>query len=133
MRLDDLNNPANPRPRRRRAQVPLVQTARISDLKKELGVTARTLRYWEGVGLLTAGRTSGRDRRYDVEQAERARFICELRGFGMPVREVKRLLEKGLRTRENRRELVDFLRARAVASEAEAKRLRRAIAEYEMT
>src|SRR5215470_3040698 len=81
---------------------------RIGELAAELGVSTRTLRYYEQVGLIVpSGRTAGGSRRYtelDRERVAHIRKVQEVMGFDL-VR-IRRLLaaEDGLaRLREEYR------------------------------
>ena len=68
---------------------------RIGDVADETGLTTRTIRYYEEVGLLEpAAHVSGANRRYDQEDVERLRLIkrlCEV--VGLSLAEVKMFLE----------------------------------------
>lgn len=77
---------------------------RISDAAARAGVSARTLRYYEELGLLTpSGYTSGGERRYrpaDLAQLDR---ILELREvLGMNLDEIKEFLDSERRLDEVR-------------------------------
>ena len=64
---------------------------RISRAALELGVSARTLRYYEELGLLVpSGRTSGGERRYTEADLEQLRRILSLKEvLGMNLEEIK--------------------------------------------
>src|ERR1700728_4797069 len=70
---------------------------RIGEVAKLTGVTTRTLRYWEELGLLQpASRTDGAERIYgagDVRRVTRIRDWQELLGFSLD--EVKAVLSTG--------------------------------------
>jgi len=70
---------------------------RIGEVAKLTGVTTRTLRYWEELGLLQpASRTEGGERVYgagDVRRVTRIRDWQELLGFSLD--EVKTVLSTG--------------------------------------
>jgi DNA-binding transcriptional MerR regulator len=68
---------------------------RIGDVAEETGLTTRTIRYYEEVGLLEpAARVTGGNRRYDHEDVERLRLIKRLREVvGLSLAEVKTFLE----------------------------------------
>jgi DNA-binding transcriptional MerR regulator len=57
-----------------------------------LGVSARTLRFYEEDGLLSAGRTIGAHRYYNAEQMTRAFVIIALRRLGMAVDAIRPLM-----------------------------------------
>jgi DNA-binding transcriptional MerR regulator len=64
----------------------------VSQLAKQLGVTARTIRFYEDKGLITPQR-AGTTRVYD--HRDRARLILILRGkrLGFSLREIKEFLD----------------------------------------
>ena len=68
---------------------------RIGDVAEETGLTTRTIRYYEEVGLLEpAAHVTGANRRYDHEDVERLRLIKRLREVvGLSLAEVKTFLE----------------------------------------
>lgn len=67
---------------------------RISDAAMRAGVSARTLRYYEELGLLTPSLyTSGGERRYTLEDLDQLDRILELREvLGMNLEEIKEFL-----------------------------------------
>lgn len=68
---------------------------RIQEAAAEVGLTARSVRYYEEVGLLRpAARSEGDYRLYDVTDVERLRFIKGLRDdAGFSLAEIAQLLE----------------------------------------
>jgi DNA-binding transcriptional MerR regulator len=62
--------------------------ATIGEVARRTGVTERTLRYYEELGLLTPRRDSGGRRRYDAEHIDRLYRILVLRALGSPVGEL---------------------------------------------
>jgi DNA-binding transcriptional MerR regulator len=68
---------------------------RIQEVAAETGLTPRSIRYYEEVGLLApAARSEGAYRLYDTEDLERLRFIRGLRDdAGFSLAEIRRLLE----------------------------------------
>ncbi|MHB8220640.1 MAG: MerR family transcriptional regulator [Acidimicrobiales bacterium] len=68
---------------------------RIGDAASRAGVSARTLRYYEELGLLSpSGHTPGGERRYRDEDLARLDRILELRGvLGMNLDDIKRFLD----------------------------------------
>lgn len=63
------------------------EAMRIGEAARRCGVTTRTLRYWQEVGLLTpSGQREGRERLYlpgDLGRAARIRELQELLGFSL--------------------------------------------------
>lgn len=68
---------------------------RIGDVAARVGVSTRTLRYYEELGLLTpSGYTSGGERRYRAADLVRLQRIVELKELlGMNLEEIRGLLE----------------------------------------
>jgi DNA-binding transcriptional MerR regulator len=68
---------------------------RIQEVAAEVGLTARSIRYYEEVGLLKpAARSEGAYRLYDADDIERLRFIKGLRDdAGFSLSEIGQLLE----------------------------------------
>ncbi|MEW6223777.1 MAG: MerR family transcriptional regulator [Chloroflexota bacterium] len=68
---------------------------RIQEVAAETGLTPRSIRYYEEVGLLApAARSEGAYRLYDTEDLERLRFIRGLRDdAGFSLAEIRQLLE----------------------------------------
>ncbi len=71
------------------------QGLRIGDAAARVGVSARTLRYYEELDLLTpSGHTPGGERRYRQEDLARLERILELRSvLGMNLDDIKRFLD----------------------------------------
>src|SRR5258706_13070284 len=79
---------------------------RIQEVAASLGLTARTIRYYEELGLLEpAGRSGGDYRQYDADDVERLRFIKGLRDdAGFSLAEIGQLLQdEAARTRNRAR------------------------------
>lgn len=68
---------------------------RIGDAAARFGVSTRTLRYYEELGLLTpSGHTAGGERRYAESDVHRLGRIVELRDMlGMNLDDIKRFLD----------------------------------------
>jgi MerR family copper efflux transcriptional regulator len=68
---------------------------RIQEVAAETGLTTRSIRYYEEMGLLApAGRSGGAYRQYDADDLERLRFIAGLRNdAGFSLAEIGQLLE----------------------------------------
>ena len=69
------------------------ETYSVGQLAEELGVTTRTLRFWEEAGIVSPARTSGSMRVYDAR--DRARLVLALRGkrFGMSLAEIREIVD----------------------------------------
>lgn len=66
---------------------------RIGDAAAAVGVTTRTLRYYEQRGLLTAQRTSSGQREYGAEDVRRLRAVRELLDSGLTIGDVRLLVD----------------------------------------
>ncbi len=67
---------------------------KIGELGDQCGVTAKTIRYYESIGLLDEpGRTASGYRDYDDAAAERLRFIRDAQATGLTLSEIASVLE----------------------------------------
>ena len=66
---------------------------RIGELAREAGVTTKTVRYYESVGLLAAGRLANGYRDYDVEAVALVREIRGLSALGIRVEQSRPFLD----------------------------------------
>src|SRR3954453_11483358 len=65
----------------------------IGTAAKRSGVPAKTIRYYESIGLIaSAGRSANGYRVYTDEEVETLRFISHARSLGFPVKDVANLL-----------------------------------------
>lgn len=72
-------------------QEPLIQ---IGSLAKELGITTRTIRYYEEVGLMgSSKRSSGGTRSYNRDDVLRIKFILKLKELGISLKEMLSLAD----------------------------------------
>jgi MerR family copper efflux transcriptional regulator len=80
---------------------------RINEAAAAVGLTARSIRYYESIGLVTpAARSDGDYRLYDEQDIERLTFIKGLRDdAGFSLAEVAQLLEDKQARRRNRDQL----------------------------
>jgi DNA-binding transcriptional MerR regulator len=70
---------------------PLIQ---IGSLAKELGITTRTIRYYEEIGLMgSPERRDGGVRNYNRDDILRLKFILKLKELGISLKEMQRLGE----------------------------------------
>jgi DNA-binding transcriptional MerR regulator len=64
----------------------------IGELANTLGLTTRTLRYWEEVGIIeSVPRLDGATRGYTPYFVRRIRFIMKLKDFGLTIKEMQDL------------------------------------------
>ena len=99
---------------------------RIQEVAASLGLTTRTIRYYEELGLLEpAGRSGGDYRQYDADDVERLRFIKGLRDdAGFSLAEIGQLLEDEAARTRNRarfRTTSDAAERRAIIDDALAR------------
>ena len=99
---------------------------RIQEVAATLGLTPRTIRYYEELGLLTpAARSEGDYRLYDEDDVERLRFIKDLRDdAGFSLAEISQLLEDEavrFRNRERFRSTKDTTERQAILDDALAR------------
>lgn len=90
----------------RGAEPPTATLAKIQEVAAELGLTTRSIRYYEELGLLRpVARSEGDYRLYDADDIERLRYIKGLRDdAGFSLAEIAQLLEdEGARTRNRAR------------------------------
>ncbi len=67
---------------------------RIGELAHAAGVTAKTVRYYESIGLLPdPGRTLSGYRDYDDDALERLRFIRDAQAAGLTLKDSRTILE----------------------------------------
>jgi len=88
------------------APAPTERLLRIQEVAAEVGLTARSIRYYEEVGLLKpAARSEGDYRLYDAADLERLRFIKGLRDdAGFSLAEIGQMLgDEAARTRNRER------------------------------
>jgi MerR family transcriptional regulator, repressor of the yfmOP operon len=65
----------------------------IGDLAKSIGVTTRTLRYWEEVGIVESEeRADGANRGYSPYFVRRIKFIMKLKELGLTIKEMQDLM-----------------------------------------
>ena len=99
---------------------------RIQEVAASLGLTARTIRYYEEIGLLTpAARSDGDYRLYDEDDVARLQFIKELRDdAGFSLAEISRMLEDEAartRNRDRFRTTTDTAERQAIVDDALAR------------
>jgi DNA-binding transcriptional MerR regulator len=96
---------------------------RIQEVAAETGLTTRTIRYYEELGLLKpAARSEGSYRLFDPDDLERLRFIKGLRDdAGFSLAEIGQLLEDDLarvRNRSRFRSTTDKIERRSILDDA---------------
>ncbi len=66
---------------------------RIGEVAERLGLTPRTIKYYEELGLLTPGRSAGNYREYDDDAVERLERIRNLQNLGYSLAAIRELLK----------------------------------------
>ncbi|MGW3248801.1 MerR family transcriptional regulator [Streptomyces sp. NPDC001070] len=93
----------------------------IGDVARATGTTVRTLRHYDEIGLLSASaRTASGHRRYTPGDVRRLYRVRALRGLGLPLDEIGRVLAG---TTGDLEEMRDLLTAQLVSLEAYAGRI----------
>ncbi|MBT2692605.1 MerR family DNA-binding transcriptional regulator [Bacillus sp. ISL-55] len=64
----------------------------ISDLAEQFGVTTRTIRYYEELGLLLPSRTEGGRRIYNASDVTRLKLVFRGKRFGFSLDEIKEMV-----------------------------------------
>lgn len=71
----------------------MAQALSIGQLAEATGVAAKTIRYYEQIGVLpTPSRTAAGYRQYDQSGVQRLRFIRRARSLGLPLRDIKTVI-----------------------------------------
>src|SRR6186997_3364056 len=93
-----------PAPTSTSAALPATRLLKIQEVSAETGLTPRSIRYYEEVGLLEpAARSEGAYRLFDASDLERLRFIKELRDeAGFSLAQIGQLLEDEAARERNR-------------------------------
>jgi DNA-binding transcriptional MerR regulator len=66
----------------------------VGKLAKKYGLSRSTLLYYDSIGLLTpTGHSKGEYRIYEIDDEQRLEHICRYRKAGIPLKEVKKILE----------------------------------------
>ena len=106
------------------------RTYRIGELASLFGVTGRTIRYYEELGLLeAAGRQDGAHRKYHARNAVYLKRIQQLKDYGLTLAEIRELFDLAHRDRSGesvRSKLAQKYREKL----EEAERRRKALDEY---
>lgn len=73
---------------------PADQFVQIGELAKKLGITTRTIRYYEEIGLMgPPERLGGGTRTYNRDDILRLKFILKLKELGITLKEMQELAE----------------------------------------
>lgn len=113
----------------------------ITEVSKEYGLSADTLRYYERIGLIpSVNRTSGGMRDYTEEDCRWVNFAKCMRGAGLPIEaliDYVTLFQQGDETREARKNILveqrDHLQERINEMQATLDRLNVKIEHYDQT
>ena len=68
---------------------------KVGEVAEQVGVTLRTVRYYQSLGLIEANRRSrGGVHLYGHEACDRIRFIRDLRSLNIPLATIRRMIEE---------------------------------------
>ncbi len=71
---------------------PPEKSIQIGALAKELGITTRTIRYYEEIGLMgKVDRQGGTTRSYSHDEVLRLKFILKMKSLGISLKEIQEL------------------------------------------
>ena len=97
----------------------------ISELARTAGVTTRTLRHWERLGLVPkAARTHSGYRVFDPRATQYVDFIQKAKTIGLTLKEAKRLLDLARKGKNPCPQVVNWIEAKAVAVQEQIRALR---------
>ena len=83
----------------------------IGELCRTLGLTTRTLRYWEEVGIIeSVERTDGSNRGYTPYTVRRIRFIMRLKELGLTIKEMQELYKAYGEAKQTERMIPELVR-----------------------
>ncbi|MSN26789.1 MAG: MerR family transcriptional regulator [Geobacter sp.] len=83
----------------------------IGELCKTLGLTTRTLRYWEEVGIIeSTERSDGANRGYAPYTVRRIKFIMKLKDLGLTIREMQDLYKVYGEAKQTERMIPELVR-----------------------
>jgi DNA-binding transcriptional MerR regulator len=101
---------------------------RIGELAERLGVSARTIRYYEGLGLIQPARRRGKGYRYfDAQAMERMTRIQELKRLGLSLDDIVDSLQRQFPGKDNKKahkKAVKALETQLEETEAQMEALR---------
>jgi DNA-binding transcriptional MerR regulator len=106
---------------------PIAQALTIGQLANATGVAAKTIRYYEQIGVLpTSRRTASGYRQYDRAGVQRLRFIRRARSLGLSLRDIKTLIGSldGRPRRRVRPRLLTLVRQQISSVQHQSKELR---------
>jgi DNA-binding transcriptional MerR regulator len=109
----------------------------VRDAAERLGVTPRTLKYYEERGLVSPNRSEGRYRLYDEEDLKRFGRILRLRSLGFSLHSITEMLKRRLEpvegshrySTESLQQIRDALQEQVEALDARIESMRRELKE----
>ena len=76
-------------------QMGIEDLVQIGDLAKQLGITTRTIRYYEEIGLMGLSQRVGTGARlYGRDEIRRLKFILKLKELGIDLKEMRELADR---------------------------------------
>lgn len=107
----------------------------VGELADQLGVSTRTLRFYEAQGLISPARSGGGARRYDGRDRTRLALILRGKRFGMSLAEIREIVDMydGAASGERRQLLTLLARLDEIGADLRARQedLRRTLAEVD--
>ena len=106
---------------------------RIGELAEALGLSHRTVRYYEEVGLIRPTRSTGGFRLFSDRDLERIRLVLRFKGLGLSLEEIRKLLCRGddAFSPQDLRAMHEALASRRQAFAAQIDRYREGIAQID--
>jgi DNA-binding transcriptional MerR regulator len=95
----------------------------IGDVAGKLGITLRTLRFYEQKGLIQPDRQGTWTRRYRNRDVERLRLILRLRGAGLALSDIRQVLDVTAARPASKSDLAAIFTARLTGIATERARL----------
>lgn len=107
----------------------------VGELAEDLGVSTRTLRFYEAQGLVSPSRNGGGARVYDARDRTRLRLALRGKRFGMTLAEIREIVDMydGAATSEQRQLSTLLARLEEIRADLRARQLdlRRTLAEVD--
>lgn len=69
------------------------QFQRIGDISNNLGISPRTIRYYEELGLIVPKRTNGGFREYSSPEIKKLQSVLRLKNLGLSLEEIRKIVK----------------------------------------
>ncbi|PIR17250.1 MAG: hypothetical protein COV46_05020 [Deltaproteobacteria bacterium CG11_big_fil_rev_8_21_14_0_20_49_13] len=110
------------------------KTYQVGEMARKLGISQRTVRYYEELGLITAERSQNGYRVFSEAQAEKLKMVLVFKDIGMPLEEISRLIhlrQHGTTGSETAPNMLKYLNLKAEELKETVKKYNRLIKELE--